>query len=149
MIRPSPKELLEGIADVLRESVSKELPNGETRNQVRAAAAIARRLAEVWDQVVPALEAENRDIDETLGSLAGALSELGLVPISSETQVAEPSSSPFERAAARNLELQEYLTEIHSALRACEDEGVRGEVEVALRALHQRNLARDRELSRR
>lgn len=142
MIHPSPGELLSGIAETLRESVSTSLPKGEARNQVRAAAAILRRLSSVWDRIVPALQEENRDIEATLHSLREWLPELSLMP-PEET----PGSSDFDSAAARNLRLQERLAEVHEALIGLQDEAAKDRIEAALRALYLRNLARDRALS--
>lgn len=144
MIRPSPGELLSGIAETLRESVSVSLPRGEARNQVRAAAAILRRLSSVWDRIVPAVQEENRDIEATLQSLEEWLPELPQAPPAPQET---PDSSSFDAAAARNLWLQERLAEIHEALAGLQDEGAKAQIEGALRALYLRNLARDRELS--
>ncbi len=146
MIRPSPTDLLTGIASVLRESVSAELPAGDTRNQVRAAAVILRRLAAVWDRVVPTLRAENRDIEETLAELAGSLADAGCGPSADSPK--ETASEPrFEEIAERNRVLQERLADIHDALTELDDCELKARIEARLRALHRRNLARDRELT--
>jgi BMFP domain-containing protein YqiC len=142
LIRPSPSELLSSIAETLRESVSVSLPRGEARNQVRAAAAILRRLSSVWDRIVPVIQEENRDIEATLRSLAEWLPELPLI-----MREDSPDSGSFDHAAAHNLRLQERLAEIHDALNSLQDEEVKVRIEVALRALYLRNLARDREQS--
>ena len=146
MIRPSPSELLSGIAETLRESVSVSLPRGEARNQVRAAAAILRRLSSVWDRIVPAIREENRDIEATLRSLAERLPELPQI-LRAMPREESPDSGGFDDAAAHNLRLQEHLAEIHDALTGLQDEEAKARIEAALRALYLRSLARDREQS--
>lgn len=64
MIRPAVDELLLGIAAQLDESVVPGLSSGSVaRNQTRAAIAVLRRVAAVWDQVVPTLLADLEDLE--------------------------------------------------------------------------------------
>ena len=145
MIRPTPTELLDGIADTLRESVAVSLPAGEARNQVKAAAAILRRLATVWDRIVPSLEEENRDIEESLARLGRAVEQVA--PETLGASEADIADTPFARAARRNELLQEQLRVIHEALAECEDFELKTGIETKLRQLYRRNLERDRGLA--
>ena len=69
MIEPAPSDLFNNVAIVLREEVASSIPEGEARNQIKAASVIIRRIAKVWDLIIPTLQEENRDIEECVDSL--------------------------------------------------------------------------------
>lgn len=77
MLRPSPSELLAGVADALDQTVLPELDRGLARNQVQAAIGIVRRCAAAMDALGPLLHAECTDLLSTLQHLASA--DAGLV----------------------------------------------------------------------
>lgn len=78
MLRPSPSELLAGVADALDQTVLPALDRGPARNQVQAAIGIVRRCAAAMDTLGPVLHAECTDLVSTLQHLASA--DAGLLP---------------------------------------------------------------------
>ena len=88
MLRPSPAELLTGVADALETTVLGELGRGVARNQVVAAIGIVRRCAAAVDRQGPLLHADVADLVTSLAAIAAA--EPGLVPA--------PERAPLEEA---------------------------------------------------
>jgi hypothetical protein len=77
MLRPSPAELLTGVADALESTVLEELDRGLARNQVVAAIGIVRRCAAAVDRHGPLLHADVEDLVASLAAIVAA--EAGLV----------------------------------------------------------------------
>jgi len=72
MLRPSPSDLLEGVADALADTVVGELERGAVRNQVLAAIGIVRRCAAATEVHGPVLYEDVLDITESLEAMAAA-----------------------------------------------------------------------------
>jgi hypothetical protein len=72
MLKPSPAELLEGVADALAETVLGELDRGVARNQVQAAIGIVRRCSAALAVHGPILHADCLDISSSLRTMAEA-----------------------------------------------------------------------------
>jgi len=72
MLKPSPAELLEGVADALAETVLGELDRGEARNQVQAAIGIVRRCSAALALHGPILYADCGDISSSLRAMVEA-----------------------------------------------------------------------------
>ncbi len=151
VIRPPIGELLDGVATALEETVVPDLaPATAARSQARAAIAILRRVAAVWDQVVPTVEADNRDIEETLRGLATALEATGALPKEGfdALEDAPPAGGAvpdFAHVSRRNEVLQRLLLDVQDALANTEKGGAAAE----LGALLERSVARERALARR
>lgn len=69
MMKPSPAELLQGVADALNNTVLPTLERGPARNQVQAAVGIVQRCASAVDRYGPAIHAECSDLRATLRSV--------------------------------------------------------------------------------
>jgi hypothetical protein len=156
VIRPSVRELLEGVATGLDDTVVPALPLAtQARNQARAASVILRRVAAVWDRVVPTLEADNRDLAETLGQLL----EEGGDAFASEfaRRIADTRCTPeggaeplpFDAAAARNEALQGLLVETQGSVAGWVEGEVKDRARATLAGLSRRMLAREQTLARR
>ncbi|MGH1492704.1 MAG: hypothetical protein ACRBK7_25475 [Acidimicrobiales bacterium] len=78
MMKPSPAELLQGVADALVDTVLPTLERGPARNQVQAAVGIVQRCASAVDRYGPILHAECSDLLATLRSVLSA--DPGLTP---------------------------------------------------------------------
>lgn len=72
MLKPSPGELLEGVAEALAETVLGELDRGEARNQVQAAIGIVRRCSAALAVHGPILHADCVDISSSLRTMVEA-----------------------------------------------------------------------------
>ncbi len=122
MIRPGVRELLLGVATQLDESVVPELASGSAaRNQTRAAAAVLRRIAGVWDQVVPALLEEVDDLEGGLAAAARALAagdprRAALDAAIAAAPALDAAVPSFEAGASRHQALQRALDDGLSAL---------------------------------
>ena len=135
-MRPGPSELLDAVARVLKEEVQPALPTDAAAvEELRMARVILRRLAAVWDEVVPTLLEDNRDIEATLRELGESVSE-------------GPTELAYEAQAAHNEALQARLVGLQAALRERDDRDNRS-VEAALGGLFDRSLARQTRLARR
>jgi hypothetical protein len=170
--KPSIGDLLNGVANSLRESVLPEIPAGPTRRQVQAAVSIIRRVALVWDKTGSYLYADNKDIEETLRQLAAILDraesygsggDLKLLRqrLSAALDQCGDAGVEYPSPAAlgvRNVELQGLLVELQEALHgqsspevsAQSDSPARAErIEIAamLRALFRRMLERELEVT--
>lgn len=88
MMKPSPAELLQGVADALADTVLPTLERGPARNQVQAAVGIVHRCASAVDRYGPILHADCRDTLATIRSVV----------------VADPSLAPSERASGEAFE---------------------------------------------
>lgn len=144
MIEPTPSDLLNNVAGVLRKDVVPIIPEGEMQNQVKAAAVIIRRIAKIWDLIIPSLQAENRDIEACLSSLPESIrksTEPAKEPI--------PLAPRFTEVAAKNRSLQEELLAIQEKISHGDKGELKEEVESLLRNLHRKNLERERLLSER
>ena len=80
MLRPSPSELLAGVADALESTVLDELERGVARNQVVAAIGIVRRCAAAVDRHGPLLHADVTDLAGSLAAVVDADPTLGAAP---------------------------------------------------------------------
>ncbi len=163
MIKPTIGELLSGVATSLRERVLPEIPAGTTRRQIQAAIGIIRRVALVWDKTGPYLYTDNQDIAQTLERVLPVLERVAaeesnerirLVHTKSReilkhsSQPAQPYPSA-EVLGARNLELQEVLTEMQEALHesSARESVHRNELKAMLYALFHRMLTRELEIT--
>jgi len=72
VLKPSPAELLAGVAEALDETVLATMARGPARNQVQAAIGIVRRCADAVDNYGPVLHAECTDLAASLRSIATA-----------------------------------------------------------------------------
>jgi hypothetical protein len=72
MLRPSPSELVAGVADALEQTVLAELDRGPARNQVIAAVGILRRCATAVARHGPLLHADCVDLARSLEEAAAA-----------------------------------------------------------------------------
>ncbi len=147
MIHPTPSELLERIADALTTTVLPELEPHDARVQLQVAVLILRRLAGLAGDVVPYLDADNRDIATTIGKVlpevqcSGSAAASALV---SETSSSEPVPATAD-LVARNEQLQALLVELLHAVHGLPpDSETRRRVDGELRALITRMLARER-----
>jgi hypothetical protein len=163
VIKPALGELLSGVATSLRERVLPEIPPGTTRRQIQAAIGIIARVALVWDKTGPSLYADNEDIAETLRRMLPALeriaadehaARIGAVctklreTLEHPAQPAQPYP-PAEVLGARNLELQEVLSEIQEALHEnfAAESADRNELRSLMLALFRRMLTRELEIT--
>lgn len=76
MLKPSPAELLTGVADALDQTVLVSMDRGVARNQVQAAVGMVRRCAAAMEVHGPLLHAECADLTATLRGVAAADAEL-------------------------------------------------------------------------
>ena len=148
MLRPSPSELLVGVAEALESTVLDELERGMARNQVVAAIGIVRRCAAAADRHGPLLLADVTDLVGSLAAIVAAEPTL-LPPEERRTgDVLAAAGSVLGRAYPSISELIEVdlqLREVAAALGAEAEQ--RGSSQVtALRELFGRMLARESEL---
>jgi hypothetical protein len=130
MTRPTIGDLLNGVANSLRDTVLPEMPAGPVRRQLQVAISIIRRVSLVWDKTGPYLYADNKDIEETLRQVCRILDGVesnrrraALKPLRQKLHAALDQRenrgveypSP-EALGARNLELQSLLVEVQEAL---------------------------------
>ncbi len=109
MIAPPLSDLLGRTADALAETVAAALPPGYLRTQIDATVSIMRRAAHAWDALAPTLDADIRDIRQTLLSLS--------LPAEVHSRVREaaiPSEDfpTLKRLSAVHQGLQEILLEV-------------------------------------
>lgn len=122
MLRPSPADLLMGVADALTATVLPELEAGPARDQVQAAIGITRRVARALPHLTSYLLEDNADLAATLRRLresarppsANADERLAETALIAETALmaAEgmpPSVPTLDDLAAMNLQLREAL----------------------------------------
>lgn len=152
MIKPPIDTLIDGIANALEETVLPEVGGERARRQLKDGLRVLRRLAKIWDEVLPTIQQENLDIETTLARLSSELDALGALPdrwrdLLEPSGVAEGDALSARTLSARNERLQELLAEVHGRLAECEAGDSRRAAEEGLRALYQRSLARDRTLS--
>src|SRR3954452_10886996 len=87
MLRPSPSDLLAGVADALEQTVLGELDRGPARNQVIAAVGILRRCAIAVQRHGPLLHADCADLARSREEPAAAdprvVAEAGRVGLTS------------------------------------------------------------------
>ena len=148
MLRPSPSELLVGVADALESTVLDELERGMARNQVVAAIGIVRRCAAATDRHGPLLHADATDLVSSLAAVVAAEPTL-LPPEERRTgDVLAAAGSVLGRAYPSISELIEVdlqLREVAAALGAEAERRGSSEITV-LRELFRRMLARESEL---
>jgi len=159
--KPSIGDLLAGVASSLREAVLPEIPAGPARRQIQVAISIVRRASQAWDKVGPYLNADNKDIEDTLRQVLALLDraksdDTGLELLGKRMQTAlDPSNGaeleyPSPAAlSARNVELQGLLVELQEALHApsARDFAERTEILALLCGLFRRMLARELEVN--
>lgn len=127
MLRPSPAELLAGVADALAADVVGEVPAGPARDQLQAAIAIVRRVARTLPGYTASLLA---DLDE----LRAALLEQGV----DAGDVRLDGRAPLEELLAEDLRLRGLLAGVAaSPTGPAEDARLRA----ALRRLTEREAA--------
>jgi hypothetical protein len=112
MLKPSPAELLVGVADALDQTVLGSMDRGPERNQVQAAIGIVRRCAAAIAVHGPLLYAECSDLTSTLRSVAAVDTELLSDRASFEQVLARADA-----VLASVYPSQAELTEAVSALR--------------------------------
>lgn len=107
MLNPSIAELLNAMADALRDTVLPELPPGPAADQLRDAVALTRRIA----HAVPRL---HRYLVEDAADLARALDSLAPQPDGTLRAAAWPDTAPPDADALRaaNLALREELAAV-------------------------------------
>jgi hypothetical protein len=149
MLRPSPAELLTGVADALESTVLEELDRGAARNQVVAAIRIVRRCAVAVNRQGPLLHA---DVDDLVTSMAAIVAaEAGLVP-EAERDGVEKALEAGRRVLHSGYPSVPELIEADVALReaaarvAVEAERTGSSQAGAVRGLLQRMVAREAEL---
>jgi hypothetical protein len=132
VLKPTPGQLLGGIADSLRRSVLPALPPGNAQRQLKAALHALGRLERSWDRWPTYLAGDNADLRGTLlaaldalpapaGSVPAALAErLRQVQTATGAAIAGIGDPALAQAAALNLELQELVAELDTWLRAPE-----------------------------
>ena len=151
MLRPSPSELLTGVAEALESTVLDELERGMARNQVVAAIGIVRRCAAAVDRHGPLLHG---DVTDLAGSLAAVVDA---DPALVAAQVSDARRAEAALSAARGvlrraypsvselIEVDLQLREVAAALGVVAEQ--RGSPQVtALQALFERMVAREAEL---
>lgn len=121
MLKPSPAELLAGVAQALDETVLAAMERGPARNQVQAAIGIVRRCSGAIDTYGPVLHTECTDLAESLRSIAAAdpgvladRSEFDLAVDAADSMLAGsyPSVSELtETALSLRLELAKLATQ--------------------------------------
>lgn len=147
MLRPSPAELLAGVAEALEETVLTDLVRGQARNQVQAAVGIVRRCAAAIDDHGPLLHAECLDLNESLRAIAAADARL----VADRTALDEPLARAAELLAGGYPPVS-ALTEVGLALREqLASMAVRAEAQAspqrtAISELFDRMLTRELEL---
>jgi hypothetical protein len=140
MVKPTPGEVLSGIHRELTAQVLPELPAGSAARQLRAALHALDLIARTWDLQLPAIEADNADLEQALTELeriSGLHREPGGQSWDPVTGVTDPA---LAAAMARNLELQSALEAFQRSWRA--DDRSEPAVDRALLELHQRMTAR-------
>jgi hypothetical protein len=137
--------LLEAIADVLEGEVLPAHPDEPGVEQLKVARGVLRRLAAVWDRVVPTIEEDNRDLESTLRRLGGLLP--GEAFDGPAAQRAGTEEGPYAAACARNEVLQEALLRAQAALEASAQNPQTDRARAALLDFYERSLRRDARLS--
>ncbi len=128
MFKPTTGDLLRGIRKGLEQSVLPELSSGGAQRQLKAALHVLRRLERSWNRLPSYLDAENRDIRNTLHEvfrcLAGRGNELqsdySLLQqrlVSASGPTGEDTAVCASPSAEQNLGLQELLVDIDALLR--------------------------------
>jgi hypothetical protein len=153
VLRPSPSELLTGVADALESTVLDELERGTGRNQVVAAIGIVRRCAAAIDRHGPLLHADVTDLADSLAAVVDADPALASASASaSGASRAEAALTAARAVLGRSypsvselIEVDLQLREVAAALGVEAEQ--RGSSQVAaLRALFERMVAREGEL---
>lgn len=151
MLRPSPSELLAGVADALESTVLDELGRGTARNQVVAAVGIVRRCAAAVDRHGPLLHADVTDLVTALDgvlatepALAGAEAVTTSGPAAALAGARRVLDRPYP-SVGELIEANLRLREVAAALGAEAERQASTQV-TALRALFRRMLAREGEL---
>src|SRR3954451_22933385 len=151
VLRPSPSELLTGVADALESTVLDELERGTGRNQVVAAIGIVRRCAAAIDRHGPLLHADVTDLADSLAAVVDADPALASSSASGASR-AEAALTAARAVLGRSypsvselIEVDLQLQEVAAALGVEAEQ--RGSSQVAaLRALFERMVAREGEL---
>lgn len=116
MMKPSPAELLQGVADALADTVLPTLERGSARNQVQAAVGIVQRCASAIDRYGPILHTECSDLLATLRSVISA--DPGLTPQESvDGQTLDATLAKAEVLLGKAYPAISDLTEIGLELR--------------------------------
>lgn len=147
MMKPSPNELLIGVADALDETVLPTMDRGVPRNQVQAAIGIVRRCAQAIDSQGPVLHADCHDLQSTLNELATSEPNLIIDRATFDQAMAEATTTlaltypPVSALAETDLALRKQLAQI--AVRA---EQSASNAMPTIRALFDRMLEREQQL---
>ncbi len=150
MIKPTPADLLQGVADALAETVLPTMDRGPARNQVQAAVGIVGRCASALDRYGPVLYADGCDLMATLGSVAAA--DPGVVlearaghdlesALTRASTVLDGPYPPISELLEIGLELRAHLASI--AVQAQQQQS--GQLPT-LRALFDRMIEREQDL---
>ncbi len=152
MIRPAVGELLRGVAAQLDASVVPELVSGSAaRNQTRAAIAVLRRIAGVWDEVVPSLLADLADLEGALCAAADRLERgdprrAALLEALDAAPALDAGLATYAPAAARHEAIQDAFDAALAALGG-DASGAAANARQELLAALRRSVARSRSLS--
>lgn len=151
MMKPTPADLLQGVADALADTVLPTLERGPARNQVQAAVGIVQRCASAIDRYGPILYAECNDLAATIRSIVDADPSLALkdaagdqpveVALSKANAVLEGAYPAISDLVEIGLELREQL-----ALIAVRAEQQRSTELSSIRDLFDRMTEREQEL---
>ncbi|NNL85669.1 MAG: hypothetical protein HKP27_08460 [Myxococcales bacterium] len=147
MIRPGVGELLEAIADVLEGEVLPAHPDGPGVEQLKVARGVLRRLAAVWDLVVPTIEEDSRDLERTLRQLAELLPIDARDGEGSRRADGAGAAGPYEAACSRNEALQSALLRAQVVLDAAAQNPEAERARAVLLDFYERSLRRDARLS--
>lgn len=129
---PSLGRLHEGVVETLETAVLPELPRGgAARRQLNAALDLLRRLAFAAPRQAASLDADNRDIAETIEAILPATPDGEML----RSGIAAAKASPDREA--QNAALQAILAELQ------ERGGLSAEATAGLRSLYRRMLARE------
>jgi hypothetical protein len=116
MLRPSPADLLMGVADALAATVLPELEVGPAREQVQAAIGITRRVARALPHLASYLLEDNADLAATLRRLLGAAPQTSVdagdqltTSVLVTAEAMPPLLPALDDLAAVNLQLREAL----------------------------------------
>lgn len=147
MIRPGLGELLEAIADVLDAEILPAHPDGPGVEQIKVARSMLRRFAAVWDRIVPTIEEDNRDLEDTLARLGALHSHEPFNPNEAAAAPSTEAERPYAAARSRSDALREALLRAQAVLDAAPATPELDQARNALLDYYERSLRRDAALT--
>ncbi len=133
MFKPTAGELLEGVADGLRQSVLPNLPAGDAHRQLRAALHVLERLRRSWDLLPSYLESDSTDMrqilrqvlaalaptpDDLPAALHGVARRLGTLRAEGESSVRGVNAPELAAQCSIHAQLQALVAEVDAWMRA-------------------------------